>query len=455
MKIIQWGAVALTGAFVLGGCQIDDGSAGGADSGVGGGETGGNPGTGGEAAGGNGGAIITGGSGGAPIGGAGGALPGGSGGEPVGGSGGAVQGGSGGEPVGGSGGAIAGGSGGEPVGGSGGSEPVGGSGGSEPVGGGGGAGGAEPGPCAFVECAEGTACDEATGECLPVDPPTCGVSCEYLLIECGFGDASAIADCVAACEEDPVIERRACVLASGCDEAAVTACFELVGDLCLDVVCAEGESCDPATGGCVALDAPTCDAICQQLIDCGLAPPDALGECVAGCDAGSTPDQRVCAAAAGCDAGALDLCLGGPDACVDVICADGESCNPDTGACEAVEVCVDDDLEDNDTLETARSVDPGSSFQALQLCVPDEDWYVLQMDAGCIASVHLDFVHADGDVDLAIMDATQMLLDVSDGVTDTEDVTLTAAENGPFYINVFGYDGGANSYGMQVNVACP
>jgi hypothetical protein len=150
------------------------------------------------------------------------------------------------------------------------------------------------------------------------------------------------------------------------------------------------------------------------------------------------------------------ICFSGAgDLCVDVICADGESCNPDTGACEAVVACVDDDQEDNDTLETAAPVMPGSAFEALQVCAPDEDWYVIQADAGCTVFVHIDFVHADGDLDLAIMDASQMLLDVSDGVTDSEDVTLAAVETGPLYINVFGFRGDANSYSMQVNEACP
>ena len=94
-------------------------------------------------------------------------------------------------------------------------------------------------------------------------------------------------------------------------------------------------------------------------------------------------------------------------------------------------------------------------IEALQVCAPDEDWYVIQADAGCTVFVHIDFVHADGDLDLAIMDASQMLLDVSDGVTDSEDVTLAAVETGPLYINVFGFRGDANSYSMQVNEACP
>ena len=138
-----------------------------------------------------------------------------------------------------------------------------------------------------------------------------------------------------------------------------------------------------------------------------------------------------------------------------MVCAEGEQCNPDIGACEPVAACMDDDLEDNDTMDGAAPVMPGASFDALQICAPDEDWYVIQADAGCTVVAHIDFVHDNGDIDMAIMDASQMLLDVSDGVADSEEVTLTAEVAGPLYINVFGYQGGANAYNMQVNVACP
>jgi hypothetical protein len=561
MKTLAMSPWALIGALFVSACGAGGGEAGGTDSGVGGGEvTGGN---GGESVGGNGGGI-TGGNGGEPVGGNGGAGGEPIGGDPVGGGGGAggeIVGGNGGEPVGGNGGEPVGGNGGEPVGGGGG-EPVGGNGG-EPVGGGGGAGGEIPVGCALVDCAPGFACDEETGECLPVEPcagvicedgfacepesglcvpaniPSCQEACEYLFLTCALGEADGVDACAAGCEEDPVVERRACVLASECDPEAIDLCFQLGEDLCAGVVCGGDEICEPATGECVPFDAPTCEEACAALVECGLGDPADQQGCIDGCSAESTAAERACVVAAACDLGAIEQCFDGggdpcagvecgngevcnpdtgacqapvdpatcaaacgslvdcefnpadsidacveacvsswsgdaavcvievgcdfgavndcfipPDLCADVACADGERCNPDSGQCEALPMCADDGFEDNDLMENAAAVEAGATYEALQICPFDEDWFTLNVDQDCTATARITFDGAAADLDLVIQDGSDGYQG-SYGVGDSEEVTLTAAAAGPMYIQVFGYDEALAPYSLEVMVACP
>jgi hypothetical protein len=543
MKSFAMSCWALTGALFVSACGAGGGESGDTDSGVGGGEVVG--GTGGEPAGGNGGGL-TGGTpvGGDPVGGSGGAPVGGDpvGGDPVGGSGGVGGEPVGGEPVGGSGGAGGEPVGGDPVGGSGGAggEPVGG----DPVGGSGGAGGEPPPPggCeAILECPEGEACNPETGVCEPVgDAPTCEEACAALQA-CGLAGFEDVALCVEGCTAESTPEQRICVVAAGCDEADINTCFEGVPDLCAEVVCGEGEVCNPVNGACEAIiDAPTCDEacaalngcgllpdeavagcvegctaestpeqrfcvvaagcdqgavdacfdvvapdlcdgvvcpdgevcnpdtgacqapadpaacgeVCQQFVDCGLAPPDSQADCVDACVGTWTPESVVCAAAAGCDFEAVNLCFVPPDPCAEVACADGERCNPDSGQCESLPMCADDELEENDTQETAREVAPGSSYEALQVCAFDEDWYVVQLDQGCTLTVRIEFVHANGDVDMFVDDG-QGNSEISAGTDDFEEVSYTADATGPHYIGIYGFDGALNAYSMNVAVACP
>lgn len=518
MKTLAMSPWALMGALFISACGAGGGEAGGTDSGVGGGE-----------------------------------VTGGNGGEPVGGNGGGITGGNGGDPVGGNGG--------EPVGGNGG-EPVGGNGG-EPVGGGGGAGGEQPGPCALIDCAPGFECEPESGECLPVEPcagvmcedgfacepdsglclpidvPGCQEACEYLLVTCELGGAEGIADCVAGCEEDPIVERRACVLASECAPEAIDACFQLGEDLCVDVACGGDEICEPATGECVPFDAPTCEdacnvfvecglgapedvqacvdgcaaestaaqracvvaagcdldalgvcfedandlcvdvvcadgevcnpntgacqspvdqaacaSACGSLVDCGLNPPDSINDCVEACLASWSGDEAVCVIESGCDLRAVDACFVPPDPCADVACADGELCDPDSGECVAVPMCADDDFEDNDLMENAAAVEAGATYEALQICPFDEDWFTLNVDQDCTATARITFDGAAADLDMVIQDGSDGY-EGSYGVGDSEEVTLTAAAAGPMYIQVFGYDEGLAPYSLEVMVACP
>ena len=67
------------------------------------------------------------------------------------------------------------------------------------------------------------------------------------------------------------------------------------------------------------------------------------------------------------------------------------------------EVPEDDDFEENDTLETAAEVEPGE-YGGL-IVSGDDDFFALDVCAGGTLTASIAFAHADGDLDLQVLDA--------------------------------------------------
>jgi hypothetical protein len=124
---------------------------------------------------------------------------------------------------------------------------------------------------------------------------------------------------------------------------------------------------------------------------------------------------------------------------------------------EPVEPCTDDDLEDNDSVDDALPI-PFGDFEG-QACPWDYDYFEVTTPAGAELRVTLDFVHADGDVDLELVDARDVVLAQSAGVTDHEEVTWCAGSDDPLYARVSGYAGASNHYAIAAETTgeacCP
>lgn len=197
-----------------------------------------------------------------------------------------------------------------------------------------------------LSCAEGEVCDGA-GNCVeptPCDPECDAMACEECVdgecastCEAGFtcdGEGTCVEDTVPC---DPECDANACeecvggVCETTCEEGEVCdgagAC---ITDLCADATCdTDGcETCDPATGDCVA----ACDAdACEEC--------DGAGMCVTSCD---TANCETCDGAGGCVAACdADLCqqCDGAGGC-ETTCAAGEVCDG-AGTCTAG--CDDED----------------------------------------------------------------------------------------------------------------
>ena len=81
----------------------------------------------------------------------------------------------------------------------------------------------------------------------------------------------------------------------------------------------------------------------------------------------------------------------------------------------------------------------------------DEDWYQIDvtLEGGIVnLAVNLQFTHADGNIDLALYDASGTLLASSSSTTDNEYITYLGFASDTCYIRVYNSDAG-NTYDLQ------
>jgi hypothetical protein len=113
----------------------------------------------------------------------------------------------------------------------------------------------------------------------------------------------------------------------------------------------------------------------------------------------------------------------------------------------------EDIYEENDTLETAWH--PGYNWVRTWLSgingvgvQADDDWYRIDVNTGSKQLlVDCRFIHADGDLDIALYDSTGTFLAESSSVTDNEFIDYPISSGGTYYIRVFYSDVG-NTYDL-------
>ena len=220
--------------------------------------------------------------------------------------------------------------------------------------------------CVGVRCDADEFCDPLNGSCFPVVEPCDACTNDA---ECGGNGARCLGlegppcstddDCDASefcndgvcfsgrcgidCLADPFIcpEDYTCYnLADGGAQCLPInlACV----DRCSAVDCSEGFNCDPITGGCVRSSLDICGQPCLNSAECGddddLCINVGAGVyCAYACD-----EATPCPIGYQCFStfGTLSHCVPNTetfacDACIDVRCEDGSSCNPVTGRCQA------------------------------------------------------------------------------------------------------------------------
>jgi hypothetical protein len=118
--------------------------------------------------------------------------------------------------------------------------------------------------------------------------------------------------------------------------------------------------------------------------------------------------------------------------------------------------CPDDDVfEENDSDVTATPMNSGASVNAI-VCRADDDRYRINVPSvGCVVRAKARFIHADGDVDMTLLDPTGAQVAASGGSSNDESITFTAARAGDHVVRVFGFNNAENSYDVGVTVTCP
>jgi len=71
-------------------------------------------------------------------------------------------------------------------------------------------------------------------------------------------------------------------------------------------------------------------------------------------------------------------------------------------------------------------------------------WFVFTAAADGLLTVEALFTHADGDVDLRLLDADEQLLGISNGMTDGERIDVTVSAGDVFYLHAYVYGGGVH-----------
>ena len=111
-------------------------------------------------------------------------------------------------------------------------------------------------------------------------------------------------------------------------------------------------------------------------------------------------------------------------------------------------IAVDDLLENNDSWYQAANV--GSLNRPVSLSnlvmADRHDWYQFQMNGPGNAAdyVGISFQHVHGDLDLAVYNAAGRRVGISNGVTNSERVSLDGRGAGTYYVHVFGYNAATN-----------
>lgn len=127
-------------------------------------------------------------------------------------------------------------------------------------------------------------------------------------------------------------------------------------------------------------------------------------------------------------------------------------------------LCTDDDREPNDEPDSATAVFSEGTIGGLEICPDNPDWFRSPMFSGDCLEVAIDFVHAEGDLDLKLygpgvegLPPAQWVdhqLRASVTSTDDEHLSYEISEDGNYFFQVYGYNGAGNSYDLDVGFEC-
>ena len=111
-----------------------------------------------------------------------------------------------------------------------------------------------------------------------------------------------------------------------------------------------------------------------------------------------------------------------------------------------------DRLEENDTLQTAEILAP-NLYGNLTITSGDEDWIGVDVCAGGTLEAEINFTHADGDLELVLLNANEVTLTGSYSTSDDEGVSYVNATAGRYYILIYGFLDAENTYDLTIRVS--
>jgi hypothetical protein len=111
-------------------------------------------------------------------------------------------------------------------------------------------------------------------------------------------------------------------------------------------------------------------------------------------------------------------------------------------------VIQDDIYENNDTMATATNLGTLAGPKTINnLVMADSaDWYKFTTVASSGLTVQINFIHAQGDLDMEVYDSTGALIGASRSLTNKEEVSFDNLLAGTYFVKVFGYQGAFNPH---------
>ncbi len=122
---------------------------------------------------------------------------------------------------------------------------------------------------------------------------------------------------------------------------------------------------------------------------------------------------------------------------------------------------LSDRFEANNTFATATNfgtLTGNSSTSNLTIhATDDQDYFKFTTAAAGVTGnyVRIDFTHANGDLDMQLLDASGSVLVSSTGAGNREEISLAGRAAGTYAIRVFGYLGARGTYSMGLNLPIP
>ncbi|MEM9827505.1 MAG: pre-peptidase C-terminal domain-containing protein [Planctomycetota bacterium] len=116
-----------------------------------------------------------------------------------------------------------------------------------------------------------------------------------------------------------------------------------------------------------------------------------------------------------------------------------------------------DFFESNDTLATATTVS-SDVFAQQDLSIhseTDRDYFSFEITPGTSGEVSIDFLHEQGDIDLALLDASGNAVRRSASVSDSESIPLNGLPAGRYFVDVYGFLGATAAYDLLIQLERP
>lgn len=116
-------------------------------------------------------------------------------------------------------------------------------------------------------------------------------------------------------------------------------------------------------------------------------------------------------------------------------------------------MCVDDAYEENDTLGSAAPIAIGGTITGLVICPNDSDYYRIVPATDGTLTIHAEFAHADGDIDMRLFrDGTVSAVAASTSSTDDELITHAVTAGTVYRLCVYGFAGASNTYSLTTSL---